>query len=156
METATGAAALAWRYSTVNEPNAGHTKWAQLLRYIIVGITSNLIGYCLYLALTALILPPKTTMTLLYTTGAVLGFIGNRRFTFRHQGKLPRAAFAYTVTHMLGWTMNYMLLYVLSDQLGYPHQLVQAFAIIVIAIFLFIALRYFVFPTTLTKTGLSP
>lgn len=149
-----GAAASDWRSCIVTDPQySTHAKWGQLLRYALVGIATNLVGYGIYLLLTTFVLPPKATMTILYTTGAVLGFIGNRQFTFGHKGKLSRAALRYTVVHLLGWAMNYTLLYVLSDQLGYPHQLVQAIAVIVIAGYLFFVLRHFVFSTHLNQNG---
>ena len=150
------AVALAWRCCTVTEGRGASSKWGQLLRYGLVGLATNLAGYCVYLLLTAFVLPPKVTMTLLYTTGAVLGFIGNRQFTFRHKGKLPRAALRYTLAHLLGWAMNYMLLYIFVDRLGHPHQLVQAVAVVVIAGYLFVALRYFVFPAQINEDGATP
>jgi len=61
------------------------------MRYRLVGILSNLTGYLVYLLLTAFVLPPLVTMTLLYLTAALIGFFGNRRFTFHHTGKLGRA-----------------------------------------------------------------
>jgi putative flippase GtrA len=121
------------------------TVW-QLVRYGIVGFASNLVGYLVYLFLTAFVLPPKLTMTILYATGALLGFFGNRRFTFDYEGGLSRAAVAYIVVHVGGWAMNFALLYVFTDQLGYPHQITQGIAIFVVAAYLFVALRYFVFP----------
>ena len=151
-----GEAALAWRYSTVTEKHATSSKWGQLLRYGIVGLASNLAGYCIYLLLTAFVLPPKITMTILYSIGALLGFIGNRHFTFGHTGKLSRAALRYMLAHFLGWAMNYALLYIFSDRLGYPHQLVQAVAVVVIAGYLFVALRYFVFTAHMNEDGATP
>lgn len=148
-----GAPVSALRFFIVTKTGTSSSSWGQLLRYGIVGLASNLAGYGLYLLMTAFVLPPKTTMTILYTTGALLGFIGNRRFTFRHKGQLPRAAFFYTLAHLLGWGMNYMLLYVFADRMGYPHQLVQAMAVIVIAGYLFVALRYFVFPRRADEDG---
>jgi len=149
-------AALAWRCFTVTEGRGASSKWGQLLRYGVVGLASNLTGYCVYLLLTAFVLPPKITMTILYSTGALLGFIGNRRFTFGHTGKLPRAALRYMLAHFLGWAMNYALLYIFADRLGYPHQLVQAVAIAVVAGYLFVALRYFVFTAPMNEDGATP
>lgn len=153
MATDTDTAALALLLCTVTKVAPTRAPWQQLIRYAIVGIGSNLVGYCIYLLLTAFVLPPKLTMTILYSIGAVLGFIGNRRFTFDHRGKLSRAAGLYSLVHLLGWMMNYAFLYILSDQMGYPHQLVQAVAIILIAGYLFIALRFVVFPTQIKDEG---
>ena len=95
MATGTDTAALVLLLCTVTKVAPTRAPWQQLIRYAIVGIGSNLVGYCIYLLLTAFVLPPKLTMTILYSIGAVLGFIGNRRFTFDHRGKLSRAAGLY-------------------------------------------------------------
>lgn len=118
----------------------------QLVRYFFVGIATNLIGYLIYLMLTAFVLPPKLTMTILYASGAIIGFFGNRHFTFRHKGGARRAAIAYTVVHIGGWAINFAMLSLFFDRLGYPHQIVQAVSIFVVAAYLFVAMRLFVFP----------
>ena len=127
-----------------------------MIRFSIVGIGTNLAGYCVYLLLTAFVFPPKLTMTILYTIGAVLGFIGNRRFTFDHKGKLSQATMRYSVVHLLGWGINYALLYTFVDKMGYPHQLIQAIAVVLVAGYLFIALRYIVFPAHTPRTKDPP
>lgn len=118
----------------------------QLVRYGFVGLVSNLAGYLLYLILTALIFPPKLTMTLLYIAAATIGFFGHRSFTFKHDGSLSGSALAYGIVHTFGWALNFSLLYVFVDVLNYPHQIVQAGSILVVALYLFIAMRIFVFP----------
>jgi hypothetical protein len=39
----------------------------------------------------------------------------------------------------------------LSDKLLYPHQWVQAFAVVVVAIYLFLSFKYLVFPSLTTE-----
>lgn len=123
-----------------------HTFVAQLLRFALVGILSNLVGYLIYLLITYLGLGPKVTMTLLYAIGASLGFWGNRTITFRHREKSLAVGMRYILAHSVGYLINLILLHTLGDRLGYPHQLVQAFAILTVAGFLFVAFKYFVFP----------
>jgi len=48
--------------------------------------------------------------------------------------------------HPIGYLANLALLYVFTDRLGYPHQVVQAAAIFVVAGILFLLFRFFVFP----------
>jgi putative flippase GtrA len=52
----------------------------------------------------------------------------------------------YLVAHIFGYLVNLLILLTFVDRLGYSHQWVQAAAIIVVATFLFVAFRYFVFP----------
>lgn len=124
----------------------GRAVQAQLLRFGFVGLTTNLLGYLLYLSLTFAGLAPKVTMTLLYTSGATLSFVLNRRWTFGYKGAASRAGLRFAMAHVAGFGVNYAMLAMLHDQLGWPHELVQAMAVLVVAAGLFVAFRLFVFP----------
>lgn len=117
----------------------------QLLRYGIVGVASNATMYGVYLLLTYLGIEPKTAMTMVYLLGATLGFFGNKQWTFEHRGNAKRAMLRYIVAHSAGYMLNFLILYTFVDRLGYPHQWVQAAAIAVVAVFLFVIFKYFVF-----------
>jgi uncharacterized membrane protein (GlpM family) len=49
--------------------------------------------------------------------------------------------------HASGYLCNLAILRVFVDRLGYPHQIVQAVAIFVVAAYLFLAFKMFVFVT---------
>lgn len=117
----------------------------QLIRYGLVGMVSNLTIYFVYLLITYLGVEPKTAMTLVYIIGASIGYIGNRKWTFAHHGNFTSAALRYVSAHFFGYLLNYMILFVFVDRFGYAHQWVQAVAIIIVASFLFIVFKYFVF-----------
>lgn len=131
----------------MTEPQHGKTgkTRGQLLRYALVGLLSNVSGYLVYLLVTYLGTPPKIAMTLLYAVGALLGFLGNRSVTFRHDGNAWSAGARYLVAHLLGYLANLAMLIVFVDRLGYPHQVVQAAAVFVVAGMLFLMFKYFVF-----------
>ncbi|WP_287497155.1 GtrA family protein [Pandoraea sp. CB10b_02] len=117
----------------------------QFIRYIVVGLLSNLSGYLVYLLITHFGGTPKVTMTLLYAVGATVGFFGNRQWTFEHDGTWLSSGLRYIMAHSVGYGINFAMLYALVDRLGYPHQWVQITAVFVVAGFLFLAFRYFVF-----------
>jgi putative flippase GtrA len=117
----------------------------QLIRYGLVGVVSNLIIYFVYLLITYLGVEPKTAMTLVYIIGASIGFIGNRKWTFAHRGDFTSAALRYVLAHLFGYLLNFLILFTFVDRLGYAHQWVQAVAIIIVAGFLFIVFKNFVF-----------
>jgi len=117
----------------------------QLIRYGVVGVASNTVIYFVYLLITYLGVEPKTTMTLVYIIGASIGFIGNRKWTFVHSGALSSAALRYVLAHFFGYLLNYLILFTFVDCLDYAHQWVQAMAIIIVAGFLFVIFKYFVF-----------
>lgn len=85
-------------------------------------------------------------MSFLYVFGVTAGFIGNKKWTFSHQGTLLNTGIKYFTMHFFGYLLNFMILLIFVDRFGYPHQVVQAAAIIVVALFLFISFRFFVFP----------
>ena len=117
----------------------------QLIRYGVVGAVSNAAIYFVYLLITYLGVEPKTAMTLVYILGAAIGFIGHRKWTFADRGEFSNAALRYVLAHLLGYLLNFMILYTFVDHLGYAHQWIQAMAIIIVAGFLFIVFKYFVF-----------
>ena len=117
----------------------------QLLRYGLVGVISNAVIYFVYLLITYLGVEPKTAMTLVYIIGASIGFIGNRKWTFAHRGDFSSAALRYMLAHLSGYLLNFLILFTFVDRLGYAHQWVQAVAIMIVAGFLFVVFKYFVF-----------
>jgi putative flippase GtrA len=117
----------------------------QLARYAFVGIMSNSAGYLVYLLVTYLGATPKITMTLLYGVSAAIGYIGNRNFTFLHKGRLLGSGVRYFIAHCFGYCIDLALLIIFVDHFGYAHEYVQAIAIFVVAGFLFLAFKYFVF-----------
>lgn len=139
---------LDWRFWHVsNLPVAEKTQgsFKQLTRYAFVGIVSNLAGYLVYFLITYLGATPKITMTLLYGVGAAIGYVGNRNFTFAHKGNFLGTGVRYFIAHFFGYFINLIILIIFVDQFGYAHQWVQAVAIFVVAGFLFIAFKFFVF-----------
>ena len=117
----------------------------QLFRYGLIGLASNLAGYLVYLLLTHLGATPKITMSMLYLVGATIGFWGNRKLTFMHKGHVMGAGTRYVIAHCFGYLINLFILSLMVDKLGYPHQWVQAAAIFIVAGFLFLMFKFFVF-----------
>lgn len=118
----------------------------QLLRYGIVGVASNALGFVWYLGLTELLhLGPKTAMSLLYVIGVLQTFVFNRKWTFSHDGAAHTALFRYACAYGLGYVVNLAALYLCVDRLNYPHLPVQGTMIIVLAGMLFLLQKYWVF-----------
>jgi len=118
----------------------------RLIRYGVIGLALNFSGYLLYLGLTWLGAGPKTTMTLLYAVGAVAGYFSHRKLAFSYGGSVVGSAIRYGVAHLCGYGLNFALLYILVDRLGYPHQVIQGLAIFMVAGFLFLCFNFVVFP----------
>ena len=118
---------------------------SQLSRYSIIGIAVNLAAYLTYLLVTYLGGTPKLTMSVLYVLTAFVSFLGNRSLTFAHKGGLLGSGLRFSIAHLFGYLINLGLLFVLVDKFAYPHQAVQVCAIIIVAIFLFLTFKFFVF-----------
>ena len=118
----------------------------QLLRYGLVGILTNLVIYASYLLFTFLGMEPKIAMTLTYSIGAFIGFLGNRKWTFTDNGHIKSSAIRFSAAHVCGYLMNFLILSLFVDKLGYPHQWVQAASIVCVAIVLFMLFKFWVFP----------
>jgi putative flippase GtrA len=139
------------RFRTVETQSSA----GQLVRYGLVGIASNLSGYLVYLLITYWGVEPQKTMTLLYIVGAAIGFFGNRQLAFAHKGSVLKSGSRYFAAHFFGYLINLLILLTFVDRLGYPHEWVQAAAIFVVAGFLFVAFKYFVFPRTEICSGVG-
>lgn len=118
---------------------------SQIIKYGIVGVVSNLAGYSAYLIATYFGGEPKITMSVLYLIMALLSFLGNRKLTFAYTGGVLGSGVRFAISHILGYIINLIMLIVLVDLMNYPHQWVQASAIIIVAGFLFVMLKLFVF-----------
>ncbi len=117
----------------------------QLVRFGLVSIMVNLVGYMVYLLITYVGGTPKITMTLIYAVAVTASFFGNRKLAFAHKGSFLGAGIRYVIAHCFGYCINLTILIVLVDKLGYAHQWAQASAILVVAAFLFLAFKFFVF-----------
>lgn len=118
----------------------------QLIRYATVGLLSNIFLYCTYILLIWLSVGPKIAMTLVYTVGVMQTFILNKRWSFRHRGLYGPSFVRYCVVYGFGYVMNFLAFLFLVDRLKYSHELVQAIMVVVVAVTLFLAQRYWVFP----------
>ena len=117
----------------------------QFTKYAIVGLISNGVLYALYLLLTWVGLGPKIAMSILYVFGTVQTFVFNRKWTFSSDVKYGPSFFRYIVTYFSGYVINLVILGYFVDHLAMNHQLVQGVTILVLAAYLFVMQKYWVF-----------
>lgn len=120
----------------------------QFIRYAVVGLASNAIGYVLYIVLTRVGLGPKLAMSLLYGIGVLQTFIFNKKWSFRFAGAAAPALVRYATVYALGYVINFLALMLLVDQAGLPHQWVMAGLVLFMAVFFFAGQRFWVFRQT--------
>lgn len=117
----------------------------QIIRYGVVGVANNLLGYLIYLLVTWLWLEPKVAVSLFYPIAAFTAYFGHAKYSFSHDGHHEKIVPRYIIAHVIGYLSNMFLLYIFVDKLHFPHQLIQAIAIFVVAGILFLLFRFFVF-----------
>jgi putative flippase GtrA len=117
----------------------------QIIRYGIVGLSSNFAGYAVFLLITYFGVSYKLAMTLLYAVGVVIGFLGNKKWVFSCQGDIFRISFKYLLSHSLGYLLNLSILSIFVDKMGYSYRVVQAIAILAVGMLLFFLYKFFVF-----------
>jgi putative flippase GtrA len=117
-------------------------------RYGVVGFANNAGGYLIYLLVTWFGVDPKLMVTIGYPIGALVGYFGNKQWSFSYKGRITPSLARYIMAHVGGYLINISMLYILVDRLGLTHQWVQMVAIFVVAGFLFLAMRFFVFPVS--------
>jgi len=118
----------------------------QIIRYGVVGVLNNSLGYLIYLLVTYFWLDPKTAITLLYPIGVTTAYFGHSKYAFGGKDRDFKTVLRYLLAHFIGYGVNFFMLQILSDKLKFPHQAVQGAAIFVVAGVLFLLFRYFVFP----------
>lgn len=119
--------------------------YGQFIRYGIIGISTNITAYLLYLVATHHGADPKATMTALYILVFSLSFYGNRKWVFLFDGKFSGAAVRFFITHAIGYILNLCALYIFVDIYKYNHQLIQLLSMAFLVLYFFIAMKAFVF-----------
>ncbi len=117
----------------------------ELLRFGIVGVAHNLLGYLAYLLITWLGTDPKIAVAILYPIGTAVSFFANRQWTFADKGHVGQSMSQYVGMHAFGYFLNIFILYVGVDLLQFPHQLVQLFAIGFLAVLFFLISKFLIF-----------
>lgn len=117
----------------------------QLIRYGIVGILTNAVGYLIYLGITRAGLGHKEAMTLLYAVGIAQTFVISRRWTFRSKGSFRITLTRYVAVYALGYAINYSVLYLFVDRARIPHQWVMGGLLILMTMYFFLAQKFWVF-----------
>jgi putative flippase GtrA len=122
-----------------------HRAIGQLFRYGMLGVAINLALYCLYLVITYAGVPPLAAATLCFAVGIPVSLTIHRRFTFRSGEVTAGQKLLFASGYVAGYFLQIGTLYALYSILGLPHQAAQFIAMVVVALFLFVFQKVFVF-----------
>lgn len=117
----------------------------QAASFVLVGLSINASLYAAYLLLTHTLLDSSAAMTVTYCSGVVVGFLLNRRFTFGFEGERAAAFLRYVGAYLLGYVFNLAGLWLLADRCRIPHEIVQGWMILAVAVLMFLLQKYWVF-----------
>lgn len=118
----------------------------QFIRYGVIGLSLNAAGYAAYLLLTHTVMGSRAAMTLVYFSFVLIGFVLNRRITFRFDGDNGSALMRFFGAYAIGYVINFAGLWLLVDHYGIGHEIAQLEIGLVLVVVLFLLLRYWVFP----------
>lgn len=125
----------------------------EFIRYSVVGAATNIFGFLLYALLTTLGVNPVLTISIFYPIHIGLAFYLNKKWSFSHKGRISTSAVRYLVAYAGCYVLNVGILGFFNGYLGYSHLVVQVIAIVIIALLLFLAQKYWVF---LMSGGAAP
>jgi putative flippase GtrA len=126
----------------------------QFIRYAVIGVGLNAAGYAAYLVLSHTVAGSRAAMTLTYCSGVLIGFVLNRRVTFRFDGDKGAARLRYFGAYTIGYVINFVGLWLLVDRCGLPHEIVQGGMVLGVAVTLFLLQKYWVFRTRASSCSL--
>jgi putative flippase GtrA len=118
---------------------------AQFCRYAMVGVLTNVGAYLLYLAMTLVGFAPSLGATGSFAAALIVGFVLNRKVTFRSTDDSRVALRRYLVTYAIAFLADLAGLHVFVTRAGYPHEIVQLVLVAAIACGLFVAQKYWIF-----------
>ena len=115
------------------------------LRFVAIGIKSNLLYYVIYAALSVVSIGPKTAVTIVFFVGVVYTFWFNKMFVFRRAGPAYAQMVRYLAVYFGAWLLNLVLLDILLTNFHVNRFIAQGILIVPFAIAIFLALKYAVF-----------
>jgi putative flippase GtrA len=115
-------------------------------RFATVGVVSNALLYVLYLILAVAIgLQPVLAATIGWIFGVGSSFLLNRSWTFEDSRPRTQTFVRYVTLYATAYVLNMVLLVLLVDRAGLPHEAVQGVLIVVLGLSLFLGQRFWVF-----------
>ncbi len=118
---------------------------SEVVRFVIIGLLSNIALYAMYLVLTKSGLAPVFSMSILYFLGVFQTFIFNKRWTFKNNSASKNLLWRYIFLYLSGYALNVFILIFFVNRLHYPHCVVQGTTILFLAFIFFIIQKHFIF-----------
>lgn len=116
------------------------------LRYLVTGSGMSAAIYLGYLGATSLPLSPVLAISLVYPVAVGASYFLNRRFTFNSARRHRESTWRFILAHTTGYLLNVGLLWLVTRFTLIDYRVAEALVLVTVGMFLFVALRVFVFP----------
>lgn len=127
--------------------NSKNYKLGSLIKFIIVGLSSNLFLYFIYLFFVNLGLDYKIAVSIIYIVGILYTYAINSVWTFGCNGDHRVLLIKYIFLYFFFYIINLSLLAILVDRMSLAHELVQGGLIFLISMLNFSIQKYWIFKT---------
>lgn len=115
------------------------------VRFLIMGVLTNLFAFCLYIVLVSIGASPKKTLTFLYWISVVLIFFANRTFVFGHKGSIFHAFKRHILVYISGYILSISMLTLFIDFIDFDHIFSMAATSLIMPIYFYTMQKHLVF-----------
>ena len=118
----------------------------QAFMYGLIGITSNTIGYLLFLIFTLYLkFSPYLVISFLYPLAMLFTYILNKDHTFKQKKSQKNQKIIFVSIYLSVYLLNILILYIATSIFLAPSYLGQGIAIITLSIYLFLMQKKYVY-----------
>jgi putative flippase GtrA len=126
--------------------NAATTRsLGRVLKFGVVGVVNNAVGYGLFVVLSLAGVGHVEAMTASYLVGMAISFWGNRSWTFGHRGSIWSTVSRFVAANLIGYAVNFVVLNAFVTGAGVPQIPAQLVATAIVAVCTFTLMRMWVF-----------
>jgi len=122
-----------------------NNKVAELVRFAIVGILSNIVYFSVLGGLLWSNMTIEIAAAIAYATSMVVNYLLQRSYTFKSDKKHLHATTKYLLVQFVGMGVNSGTLHILVTQLGWPIIAGLAIALILVTCWTYLAMKFWVF-----------
>jgi putative flippase GtrA len=119
-------------------------KYGSLLRWALVGVTTALIDYVIFILMYSVIISVLAANFLAGVVSLSFNYSAHYFWSFKSQTDHTKAGFKYLINLITFWSISTLLLKILITS-GFDPKIAKLIPIPIIAPLSFISLRYFVF-----------
>ena len=118
------------------------------IRFLISGLSANLIAFIFYLILVQLGLDPKYALTIMYWSVVLYLYVVNKLFVFNHRGSFFKSFLKFVTIYLVGYFISITLLTIALNYFLLNYIIAMVIASTVMPFYFYAAQKYVVFKTS--------